>query len=114
MADYTYNHGAKFPKNGITTQTNYRDITNDDWQAHGNVIMEIQKNLAAGKINEAAALIIQNNLKDLFINANDVNRIDEEIRNTQINTRSKKQNIYYSTTAPLEVMEEGDIWIGGK
>lgn len=108
MASYTYDAGASFPKNGVMPLTNFQDATNEIAVA----INQIKQYQAAGNYEAIKNYIARNpELVKYIINAEVINRIDEETRNIEIYAQSKQQQIYYQASQPTNVTV-GDVWIG--
>ena len=62
--------------------------------------------------NSAVLLIAQNpSLKQYIIGVDVINKIVEEIRNTQIYAKRKQQTIYVQDDEPISAID-GDVWIG--
>lgn len=75
------------------------------------VISEIKELIAAGSYSAAVALLENNKsiLSRFWIDADNINAIEEEIRNLEIYAKSQKQAYYYQDDEPDAV--EGDVWI---
>jgi hypothetical protein len=92
------------------TKKQYKDV--DDSVA--SKIQQIQDLRRSGSYNLAAQKIKELNLKDYNFSAQDVNWLIEEIRNTQIYAKQKRQNIYTDDENPITSAINYDVWIGGE
>lgn len=75
------------------------------------VITEIKSLVESGSY-AAAVNLLENNksiLSRYWIDADNINAIEEEIRNLEIYAKSQKQAYYYQEEEPDAV--EGDVWI---
>ena len=107
MADYT-NEYSNYPST-VMAKTSFTDV--DDSVA--DLINQIKAYQASGEYNSAASLIAQNpDIKKRMPTSESLNRMLEEIRNTQIYAKTVKQTIYVQETEP-NTMVDGDVWIGG-
>lgn len=105
--NYTHEY-SKLP-NQIMERHYFKDVDNSIAPLI-NQIKTLQQQGKYDKVNE----IIQNNVENLsqyFIGSDYINAIDEETRNLEIFTLSKKQSIYFQTDEP-ELAEQSDVWIG--
>lgn len=108
MANYSYEAGASFPANGVMPLTNFLDATNEIASA----INQIKSYQASGDYEALNTFLdAYPNLKRYIINAEVINRIDEETRNVEIYASDKKQQIFYQDDQPATVTI-GDVWIG--
>ena len=109
MADYTHEY-SNFPTN-IYTLHNFLDLK-DAPTSVSMVVSEIKELILQGSYNQAALKLEENKniLSQYMIDATFINTLDEELRNLEIYTKTKKQALYYSTEEPEGV--SGDIWIG--
>lgn len=74
------------------------------------VIQQIKNYKALGNYSAAAQLIKNTpEIADYMFSATDINRIIEEIYNTQLRTISRKQRVFYRSTD--FVPEINDVWI---
>lgn len=108
MANYSYEAGASFPANGVMPLTNFLDATNEIATA----INQIKTYQASGDyeaLNNYLAL--HPTLKRYIINAEVINRIDEETRNVEIYASDRKQQVFYQSDQPATTTI-GDVWIG--
>ena len=108
MADYTHEYSA-FP-DVFYSVNNFLDLKD----ATANVVslvMSIKDALANGNYMYASTILTNNAavLKKYIIDAEYINRLDEELRNLEIYTKGKKQGLYYQATEPNCV--QGDVWI---
>lgn len=110
---YTYQAGATWPF-GLLQLTDYKDADN----TVGPIIAQIKAYQEAGDFDSAQELIRQHasTLKKYCFDAAAINRYIEELRNLQIYTRQKKQQIFYEPTEEtfsiFAVLQ--DVWIGNK
>lgn len=81
-----------------------------------NLVEQIRQLRMSGDYTSAALLIKQNaaTLRQYNFSAEDVNRIVEDVRNTQLYVQSKKQQLYYTANESDFVGTDQDIWIGPK
>lgn len=81
-----------------------------------NLVEQIRQLRMSGDYASAALIIRQNaaTLRRYNFSAEDVNRIVEDIRNTQLYIQSKKQQLYYTANENDFVGTDQDIWIGPK
>lgn len=75
------------------------------------VITEIKSLVESGSYSAAVNLLENNKsiLSQYWIDADNINAIEEEIRNLEIYAKSQKQAYYYQEEEPDAV--EGDVWI---
>lgn len=75
------------------------------------VITEIKNLISEGSYSAAVALLEnrKNILSPYWIDADNINAIEEEIRNLEIYAKSQKQAYYYQEDEPDAT--EGDVWI---
>lgn len=105
MADYTHEF-SNFPDSLVDMKT-FKDI--DDSIA--SIVSQIETAKANGDFATAVAIISAHpELADYDFSANDINRIIEEIRNSQIYATSMTNAITYGNTEFRGSV--GDIWIG--
>ena len=107
MASYTHEY-SNFPTT-IMEKSNYKDV--DDTVAR--LINQLKTYQQNKDYNSAALLIAKNpSLKQYIIGVDVFNKIAEEIRNTQIYAKSKKQTIYVQDedNEPMYAID-GDVWI---
>lgn len=78
------------------------------------LVEQIRQYRMSGDYTSAALLIQQNaaTLRQYNFSAEDVNRIVEDVRNTQLYVQSKKQQLYYTKRESDFVGSDQDIWIG--
>ena len=88
----------------------YKDV--DDSIA--TLVNEIKALQAQGQYDQAAIKIAQNRdvLRKYVINAEAINRIEEETRNIEVLFKTKTQSIKYQSEEPTENIMTGDVWIG--
>lgn len=106
MAAYTHEH-SNFPLELI----NVKEYKNVDDYIKG-FVNQIQLLREQGYYAEAARMIRTSaDMTPYNFDAEDVNRIVEEIRNTQIYAQGQKQAIFYSDTEDFDA-KIFDVWIG--
>ena len=107
MADYDYTHEfSNYPDSLIDMKT-FKDI-NDDIAS---IVSQIEAAKAEGYYDDAIAIIKEHpELADYDFSANDINRIIEEIRNSQIFVTTITDAITYGNDEFRGSV--GDIWIG--
>lgn len=120
MAAYTYEYrdrSASFP-NTVPDVVTYKDVDADV----APVVGQIESAVRSGDYATATQLISDyeanltdktKSLKYYLISAEDINRIIEDIRNTQIFAISNAQSIYTTESEPV-AQAVGDVWVGGK
>lgn len=109
MANYTHEF-SQYP-NKLITLSNYKDV-DDSVSA---IINQINTLRAAGNYNDAALLIAKNSnvISQYCIGADAINKIVEEIRNTQIKARTAGQQIFVQAEEPTgDSVSDEDVWIG--
>lgn len=111
MPKYTYQAGAHWPKS-LLDLTDYRDADN----TVGILIAQIKSYQEAGDFDAAQELIRQNydTLKHYTFSSGSINKYIEELRNLEIYTKSKKQQIFYEPTEEVASIYAvlQDVWIG--
>ncbi len=110
MANYTYTHEYSAFPYSLYTVNQFLDLKD----APANVVAlveDIKDALANGAYSRASTLLTNNAtvLKRYIVDAQYINKLDEELRNLEIYTRAKKQGLYYQSTHPSCV--QGDVWI---
>ena len=110
MAGYTHEYSL-FPDQ-ILTRHSFKDA--DDTIA--SIINQIKTLQANGEYDRAAEYIESNKdtLGPYVLGAEYLNTIDEETRNIEIYTKSKKQQIYYQDDEPGETSYVNDVWLSEK
>jgi len=106
----SYTHElSNFPNTPINLPE-FKDVDN----TVRTLVEQVRQYRMAGNYTAAANLIQQNNdtLRQYNFTAEDVNRIVEDIRNTQLYVQSKKQQLYYTASENNFVGSDQDIWIG--
>lgn len=108
MASYTHEY-SDFP-NTILTRHNFMDADN----SIASIINQIKILQSEGKYSEAAAYINDHHetLGPYVLGSEYMNLIDEETRNLEIYTKSKKQQIYYQNDEPDNEPDVNDVWLG--
>lgn len=117
---YTYEYRTQaegFPT-VVPAMTTYKNVDS----VVGEVVSQIEAAVAAGDYDTAAQIISdyedsvsaepEKSLKNYMITAETINRLIEDLRNTQIFSMQKQQEIYFSETQPTDA-KFGDVWIGG-
>lgn len=111
MPRYTFQAGAHWP-NSLIDLTNYRDADN----TVGPLIAQIKQYQESGDYDAAQQLIILNidTLKKYTLDASYINKYVEELRNLEIYTKSKKQQIFYEPTEDeaATYADLQDVWLG--
>lgn len=110
MPKYTFQAGAHWP-NSLIDLTNYRDADN----TVGPLIAQIKAYQEAGNYEAAQAIIIENAqvLKQYALDASAINKYVEELRNLEIYTKSRKQQIFYTTEEEMDTFGQlQDVWLG--
>lgn len=110
--NYTYEYRSaseSFP-NVIPDIIEYKDVDS----SVASVVMRIEGYIKANDYETANSIIQENAalLSNYIISAADINRIIEDIRNTQIYGMEKSQDIFFMDTMPLFVVTN-DVWVGG-
>lgn len=107
MANYTHEY-SNFPDELITVKT-YKDV-DDDIAA---LVQQINEYREAGDFASANALVAENQaaLSVYNVSSEDINRIVEEIRNTQIYAKESGNSVYYTDTEPTDAVINGDTWL---
>lgn len=115
MAKYTYefrNKAEAFPQT-VPDVTVYKNI--DDEVA--SVVNNVNKYVQSGMFDKAASEVAtwdmqhpENPLSNYTIDSTVINRLGEDIRNTQIYARRNMQEIYIQESNPGEV-DDGDVWV---
>lgn len=107
MSNYTHEAGSKYP-NELLTLTNYLDADS----TMGDVIAQFKSFQSKGEYSEAAQYLIDNpNLKKYIFGSSDINKLSEELRNTQIKALNVAQQLFYQENSPIDYASSGDIWI---
>lgn len=105
MASYT-NEYSRLPFQ-IMKRTYFKDV--DDTVA--DLVNQIKTLQASGQFTKVVELLKKNpDLKKYVISSDYMNAIDEETRNLEILTKSRKQCIFYQTDEPEGIV--ADVWIG--
>lgn len=97
---------SNFPAS-IMTLSGFQDVTD----SNASLINRIKDLRRSGKYAEANQLINNNAaiIKKMSINAQWVNKMEEELINAQIFAIKNQQQVYIQTTEPEA--EENDIWL---
>lgn len=108
MASYTHEY-SDFP-NVMYSVHNFLDLKD----APSTVVTTVTtiKNYILNKNYAQAATLLEeqkSTLSKYMVDATYINTLDEELRNLEIYTKSKKQALYYQDTKPAGV--SGDVWI---
>lgn len=108
MASYTHEY-SNFP-NSLYTVNNFLDLKAAPTNVVS-IVAQIKSYLLNGNYAQAASVLAANQaiLKRYIVDATYINKLDEELRNLEIYTRTKKQGLYYQTSEPDCV--QGDVWI---
>lgn len=111
MAKYTYQAGAKWPEYGLIDLTNYTNPTD----AIATIMNQIRAYQSEGDYEHANELIQQysEQLKNCSFDSAAVNKYVEELRNLEIYTKARKQQIFYGPEQEASVyLVPDDVWIG--
>lgn len=108
MASYTHEY-SNFP-NTVYTVRNFLDLKDAPTNV-ADVVTQIKDYIVKKNYSAAASALEENKnvLAQYMVDAAYINRLDEELRNLEIYTRTKKQALYYQTEKPDGVA--GDVWI---
>lgn len=108
MATYTHEY-SDFP-NTMYTVRNFLDLK-DAPTSVATIVTQIKTYIVNKNFSAAAAMLedYKNVLAQYMVDAAYINKLDEELRNLEIYTKSKKQAIYYQSDKPDGVT--GDVWI---
>ena len=95
MASMTHEY-SRFPET-LYSLHNFLDLK-DAPTSVANVVTQIKNFILEKKYNQAAQLLEDNKniLAQYIIDAEYINSLDEELRNLEIYTKSKKQALYYT------------------
>lgn len=108
---YTHQAGAHWP-NSLIDLTDYKDADN----TVGLIIAQIKEYQEAGDFDSAQDLINQHasTLKQYCFDSAAINKYVEELRNLQIYTKAKKQQIFYEPTEEMFSFFAvlNDVWLG--
>lgn len=111
MPKYTYQAGAHWPLSLIDL-TYYKDADN----TVGELIAQIKAYQESGDFDAAQALIAEHEeeLKPYALDSAAINKYVEEIRNLEIYTKSKKQQVFYAPTEEeaSNFVILNDVWLG--
>lgn len=107
MANYTHEAGSNYPERPLEL-TNYLDA--DSTVAE--VIAQIKTYQAQGKYDKAEQYLAQYpDLKKYTFGSSDINRLAEELRNTQIKAANVAQQLFYQNSNPETYASVGDVWL---
>ena len=112
MSSYTSNFGSQFPSQ-VMTLKQYENVS-DTLAGYVNTIKSLRAN---GKYTEANEMIekYKTVLQNVSIDASFINKLQEEIRNTQIYAKKHQQQVYFTysdgTGDDKEEAEDDDIWM---
>lgn len=110
MPKYTFQAGAHWP-NSLIDLTNYQNPSDAVVQ----IINQIKQYQSIGNYSAANELIQQytEQLKNCSFDSAAINKYVEEIRNLEIYTKAKKQQIFYGAESEASTyLEQDDVWIG--
>ena len=104
---YSRESGSLFP-NKIMELTKCKDID----QTVAPIIQQIYTAQENNQFERASQLLDQNytKLKPYIINSILINKLTEELYNTQIYAYTKLQQVFVSDTEPSLVLEKDDFW----
>lgn len=106
MAEFQTYDFANYPKNGFIEKKEFADPTDED----NELITQYNELISSGNLVGAKELLDANpELIKKQITSEDMNRLSEELRNTEITVQQGKQSIYYGE-APT-TFKVGDVWI---
>lgn len=110
--NYTYEYRNKsqgFPQI-IPDKVVFKDVD----ASVATLVKQIESYINTGNYSQASSLMTKNaaKLKGYIINAVDVNRIIEDIRNTQIFAKQRQQSVYFDSSEP-GYLDTSDVWISG-
>jgi len=105
---YEYRESNKSLPYAIPEKITYKDVD----ESVAELVQQIENYILAGNYAAASDLMTENEelLNSYKIDATDVNRLIEDIRNTQIYAKSRKQEIYFDPDEP-GFLEHDDVWI---
>ena len=107
MANYTHEAGSNYPEQPLEL-TNYLDADS----TIAEVIAQIKTYQAQGKYDKAEQYLAQHpELKKYIFGSSDINKLAEELRNTQIKALSVTQQLFYQNSNPKDFASVGDVWI---
>lgn len=106
MAEFQTYDFANYPKNGFIEKKEFADPTDKD----NELITQYNELINSGNLVGAKELLDANpDLIKKQITSEDMNRLSEELRNTEITVQQGRQSIYYGE-APT-TFKVGDVWI---
>ena len=106
MAEFQTYDFANYPKNGFIEKKEFADPTDED----NELITQYNELINSGNLVGAKELLDANpELIKKQITSEDLNRLSEELRNTEITVQQGRQSIYYGE-APT-TFKVGDVWI---
>ena len=95
MANYTHEAGSNFPEQPLEL-TEYLDVDSTVDSTVADDIATIKKYQAEGKYTEAEQHLAQNpHLKKYIFCSSDINKLAEELRNTQIKALNVAQQLLH-------------------
>lgn len=105
---YEYRNSEESLPYAIPNKIVYKDVD----ASVAELVQQIENYILAGNYSAASDLMTENEelLEGYKIDATDINRLIEDIRNTQIYAKSRKQEIYFDPEEP-EYLEHDDVWI---
>ena len=107
MANYTHEAGSNYPEQPLEL-SNYLDADS----TIAEVIAQIKKYQSEGKYDKAEQCLMENpNLKKYMFGSSDINKLAEELRNTQIKAVNVSQQLFYQNSNPIDYASVGDIWL---
>lgn len=106
MTEFQTYDFANYPKNGFIEKKEFADPTDED----NKLIIQYNELISSGNLVGAKELLDVNpDLIKKQITSEDMNRLSEELRNTEITVQQGRQSIYYGE-APT-TFKVGDVWI---
>ena len=109
MANYLREAGSLFPEK-VIQPVGYLDVTEDIIE----VVKQVKLYQEEGNLSAIQELLVQNpDLIKYMFGSKSINLIDEERYNLQVYAKNVQQQIFYQESNPVNVMSNGDVWIGG-
>ena len=109
MANYLREAGSLFPEK-VIQPVGYLDVTEDIIE----VVKQVKLYQEEGNLSAIQELLAQNpDLIKYMFGSKSINLIDEERYNLQVYAKNVQQQIFYQESNPVNVMSNGDVWIGG-
>lgn len=107
MANYTHEAGSNYPEQPLEL-TGYLDADS----TIAEIIAQIKTYQSEGKHDKAEEYLAQYpDLKKYVFGSSDINKLAEELRNTQIKAISVAQQLFYQDSNPIDYASIGDVWV---